>query len=802
MPYLDAARGQPPVRVPAARGAGGLDARLRRHRPDAPRPGARHARGLRRPVRARSRRRGLGLVLDIVPNHMAASVENPWWRDVLTHGRASAFAAVFDVDWEAPGLDGRLLVPVLGHSAGAGAGRRRRHGRPAGGAPRERPRAAHAPRAPTAWTSRRYLLAHWRDANARVDYRRFFDIPDLVGVRVDDPSVFELTHALILDLVARRAASRACASTTSTACATPSATSAACATRSAPASRSGSRRSSAPTSSSRPPGRSRARRATSWPRRRSTRWSTRRAWRVLRVGVRAVNCPTVVPRSVQLQQARRARPPAGSGRPPRRPFPRRGAGPRARVAGARAGRRRRRAAGLPDLRPAGRRHRGRPDAPRRGRAGRGAARRAAARAAGRVGRRAALPAADEPGDGEGRRGHGALPPHRARRAQRGRRASRRAAGRARGIPGGCSPPGRSPGRRRWRRSATHDSKRGPDVRARLLVLAELGEEWLAAVRRFEVLEPDIRPDGAIEIDANARWLLWQTLVGAWPLEPSELPAVRRPRARLRAQGGARGEGAHVAGRSPTRRTSAPSSTWWRVRSTRRARCSRRSGRLVERVAWPGAVNGLSLALLLLAAPGLPDIYQGTERWSFSLVDPDNRRPVDLAALDRDLAALSRRAGLVAAAATGATVGSSRPSSRARSTRAAPIPISSRAAPSTPLDAGPDVLAFARELDGRWAVCAVPRSPLRRPPSAPRAGRCRTARRRGGATCSKARLLDGPTAFASLPVTLLVGAPTRPRRRRARARACGCCAARSRPRRGPAPAARAARTRRSARAGPS
>ena len=137
---------------------------------------------------------GLGLVLDIVPNHMAASLESPWWRDLLTHGRDSAFAAVFDVDWEAPGLDGRLLVPVLDIPL--------EQALAAGDVTVDPPvvRLANGLELPMRPGTHRldeqaYLLAHWRDANARVDYRRFFDIPDLVGVRVDDPSVFELTHA-------------------------------------------------------------------------------------------------------------------------------------------------------------------------------------------------------------------------------------------------------------------------------------------------------------------------------------------------------------------------------------------------------------------------------------------------------------------------------------------------------------------------------------------------------------------------------------------------------------------------------
>jgi len=64
--------------------------------------------------------RGMGLLLDIVPNHMAASAENSWWVDVLENGAQSAFAAFFDVDWNpyAPGLQGRILLPILGRPFG------------------------------------------------------------------------------------------------------------------------------------------------------------------------------------------------------------------------------------------------------------------------------------------------------------------------------------------------------------------------------------------------------------------------------------------------------------------------------------------------------------------------------------------------------------------------------------------------------------------------------------------------------------------------------------------------------------
>src|SRR5262249_34398536 len=71
--------------------------------------------GLRRLVKA-LRERELGLIIDIVPNHMAATVENPWWADVLRHGRDSRYARFFDIDWESedPELRGRVFLPVLG----------------------------------------------------------------------------------------------------------------------------------------------------------------------------------------------------------------------------------------------------------------------------------------------------------------------------------------------------------------------------------------------------------------------------------------------------------------------------------------------------------------------------------------------------------------------------------------------------------------------------------------------------------------------------------------------------------------
>ncbi|SDM01138.1 maltooligosyl trehalose synthase [Lentzea albidocapillata subsp. violacea] len=103
----------------------------------------------------------LGLVVDIVPNHMV--VPNPWWEDVLAHGQASKYARYFDIDWSS----GRVLLPVLAEDA---------------------PDEVHE----------HYLKANWRRGNTELNYRRFFDITELAAVRVEDPEVFEATHRAVL----------------------------------------------------------------------------------------------------------------------------------------------------------------------------------------------------------------------------------------------------------------------------------------------------------------------------------------------------------------------------------------------------------------------------------------------------------------------------------------------------------------------------------------------------------------------------------------------------------------------------
>jgi (1->4)-alpha-D-glucan 1-alpha-D-glucosylmutase len=169
-------------------------------------------------------------------------------------------------------------------------------------------------------------------------------------------------------------------------------------------------------------------------------------------------------------------------------------------------------------------------------------------------------------------------------------------------------------------TSTHDTKRSEDVRARIAVLTEAPDEWAVFARRW------VR-DGAV--DANAQYLLLQTLVGAWP--------VSLDRAVAYAQKATKEAKARTSWTDPDPEYDAA------VRALVEEWLGHDgfvadTGVLVDRIGDRGRVNSLAQTLLLLTAPGVPDIYQGTELWDDSLVDPDNRRPVDYELRRRSLAA--------------------------------------------------------------------------------------------------------------------------------------------------------------------
>ncbi|MEU7412068.1 malto-oligosyltrehalose synthase [Streptomyces sp. NPDC042638] len=150
-----------------------------------------------------ARDHGLGLVVDVVPNHMAmAPRHNPFLWEVLREGPGSPYARWFDIDWEAQ--DGRILLPVLGGPIGA----ELEHLRVDGEVLRYhdhvfplRAGTGHLP-LPRLLDAQWYRPVWWRLARTELNYRRFFSISELIGVRVEDPEVFDATHGTILRLLA------------------------------------------------------------------------------------------------------------------------------------------------------------------------------------------------------------------------------------------------------------------------------------------------------------------------------------------------------------------------------------------------------------------------------------------------------------------------------------------------------------------------------------------------------------------------------------------------------------------------
>ena len=160
------------------------------------------------------RARGLGLVVDIVPNHMgvANAEENAQWWDVLKLGPQSIYARWFDIDW----IEGRVLLPVLGDDADLerdlriedGELRYFEHRFPLspGTDPSDQPIRPGQPDAAMtpaeAHSHQHYQLVNWREADTTQNYRRFFAVTTLAGIKVEDPIVFEATHRLFTQWVA------------------------------------------------------------------------------------------------------------------------------------------------------------------------------------------------------------------------------------------------------------------------------------------------------------------------------------------------------------------------------------------------------------------------------------------------------------------------------------------------------------------------------------------------------------------------------------------------------------------------
>ncbi len=185
-------------------------------------------------------------------------------------------------------------------------------------------------------------------------------------------------------------------------------------------------------------------------------------------------------------------------------------------------------------------------------------------------------------------------------------------------------------------TSTHDTKRSEDVRARINVLSELTDDWKTALRRWSRtnarFKVELDDDGAVAPDRNDEYLLYQTLLGTWPLGPlnTEQFAAYRERIVAYMQKATKEAKVHTSWVNANQAyDDAVRSFIERVLDRQRNRGFIHDFlRLQRRIAYYGHFNALSQVALKLTAPGVPDIYQGNELWDWSLVDPDNRRPVD------------------------------------------------------------------------------------------------------------------------------------------------------------------------------
>jgi len=177
-------------------------------------------------------------------------------------------------------------------------------------------------------------------------------------------------------------------------------------------------------------------------------------------------------------------------------------------------------------------------------------------------------------------------------------------------------------------STTHDTKRSEDVRARIALLSEIPNQWADAVRRWAANNARHR-SGAVP-DPNTEYLLYQTLVGAWPIDEERICAYME-KAVKEAK-------VHTSWTDPNQAYEQGLADFIAAVLADTTFCTDLEDFVADLVA-PGRINSLAQALIKLTAPGVPDIYQGTELWDLSLVDPDNRRPVDFALRRRLLSQL-------------------------------------------------------------------------------------------------------------------------------------------------------------------
>jgi (1->4)-alpha-D-glucan 1-alpha-D-glucosylmutase len=195
-------------------------------------------------------------------------------------------------------------------------------------------------------------------------------------------------------------------------------------------------------------------------------------------------------------------------------------------------------------------------------------------------------------------------------------------------------------------TSTHDTKRGEDVRARINVLSEIPSKWYRAIRRWRDInrEKKTRLEDEEVPCSNVEYLLYQTLAGAWPFKPMDAAHhakfVRRIQEYIiKAMREAK---VHTSWISPNEDYECATRQFIEalLKLERANRFPKAFAEFHAAIVRAGVYNSLAQTLLKIASPGAPDFYQGVELWDLSLVDPDNRRPVDFAKRRELLASLS------------------------------------------------------------------------------------------------------------------------------------------------------------------
>ncbi|HJR43747.1 MAG TPA: malto-oligosyltrehalose synthase [Gemmatimonadaceae bacterium] len=285
---------------------------------------------------------------------------------------------------------------------------------------------------------------------------------------------------------------------------------------------------------------------------------------------------------------------------------------------------------------------------------------------------------------------------------------------------------------------THDTKRSADVRARIDVLSEIPNEWERAVRRWRSRNGGARTKvGRRWVpDANTEYLIYETLAGVWPLdEGHEALADLRERAANYLEKASREAKTHTSWTAPDEPAERAVAAFLQAILKDDSPFVPEMGALARRIARPGFWNALARVAVHFTAPGTPDLYQGDEMWFFALVDPDNRRPVDwanrarqLSELDGEWSGEATRQALLASMMERPEDGRVKLHVTARllSLRRERPSLFAAGGYEPLLAAGPSahhLFAFARSSGGEHSLTVVPRLTLGLPGDPPTGARC-------------------------------------------------------------------------------